>query len=57
MWAAEDAVREEFDRNRDPNRVEIEATSASIEDATQRGPPQRMPSDNNSQDQGPLART
>ena len=37
VWAAEDAVREEFDRNRDPNRVEIEATSASIEDAIQRG--------------------
>ena len=37
MWAAEDAVREEFDRNRDPNRVEIDATSASIEEAIQQG--------------------
>ena len=37
VWRAEDAVREEFDRNRDPNKVEIEATSASIEDAIQRG--------------------
>jgi hypothetical protein len=37
VWRAEDAVREEFDRNRDPNRVEIEATSASIEGAIQRG--------------------
>ena len=37
VWAAEDAVREEFDRNRDPNRVEIEAASASIEEAIQQG--------------------
>ena len=37
VWAAEDAVREEFDRNRDPNRVEIDATSASIEEAIQQG--------------------
>jgi len=37
VWRAEDAVREEFDRQRDPNRAEIEATSASIESAIQRG--------------------
>ena len=37
VWAAEDAVREEFDRRNDPNRVEIDATSASIEEAIQQG--------------------
>ena len=37
VWAAEDAVREEFDQRNEPKRAEIEATSASIEDAIQRG--------------------
>ena len=37
VWRAEDAVREEFDRQRNPNRQEIEATSASIEEAIQQG--------------------
>ncbi|MDC0361288.1 hypothetical protein OAN80_05955 [Alphaproteobacteria bacterium] len=37
VWRAEDAVREEFDRQRNPNRQEIEAASASIEEAIQQG--------------------
>ena len=37
VWAAEDAVREEFDRNRDFNRVGDDATSASIEEAIRAG--------------------